>query len=383
MDELMLADAPSAFIGRERHGTTTKVLLLTKYDRLGASSRLRSYQYLPFLQDAGICVDAVPLLSSQYLSGLYSGNRNVRPVITGYLNRIRALVSRANYDLLWIEKEALPWIPAVFERLLVRRVPLLLDYDDAIFHNYDHHSNSIVRTLLKKKIADLMCRADTVTVGSDYLREYAVRNGVSRVEKIPTVVDLSRYKINSTRTNDGPLRVGWIGTPANSSYLLPLLPLLRELVSRRVITVVAVGAPPLAAFAGIVETRPWCEQNEAQELQNMDIGIMPLPDQPFERGKCGYKLIQYMAAGKPVIASPIGENNLIVDHGGTGFLATTPTEWQDALFALCESKSLRSSFGERGRKLVESRYCLDVAAPKLASIIFDTAAKTSRTSESV
>jgi glycosyltransferase involved in cell wall biosynthesis len=121
--------------------------------------------------------------------------------------------------------------------------------------------------------------------------------------------------------------------------------------------------------------RDWDEATETAEIGNFDVGIMPLPDNPWERGKCGFKLIQYMACGKPVVASPVGVNREIVVEGVNGFLASTQKEWVDALLRLKENPALRRTMGERGRRMVEERYCLQVTAPRLQRILLDAAGR--------
>jgi len=125
-----------------------------------------------------------------------------------------------------------------------------------------------------------------------------------------------------------------------------------------------------------VEARSWSEASEVAEIQQFDIGIMPLPDEPFERGKCGYKLIQYMACGKPVVASPVGANTSIVRDGIEGFLASTDAEWMQLLGILCDDNALRQRMGAAGRVRVEAEYSLQVAAPHLERLLCSVVEKT-------
>jgi hypothetical protein len=138
---------------------------------------------------------------------------------------------------------------------------------------------------------------------------------------------------------------------------------------------IGVGQQDLALpAASYYEFRPWTEQTEVAELQHFDVGVMPLPDSPWERGKCGYKLVQYLGCGKPVIASPVGANRWIVEQGANGFLAETPEEWKAALSTLLREPGLRSRFGQAGRTKVEREFCIQVNGPKLVATLREAVA---------
>lgn len=350
------------------------VLALTRYGRSGASSRMRFYQYLPALRSAGLVVECTPLFSDAYVLGLQEGHRRPLEVIRAYARRSLDLARVRDFDLLWIEKEALPWLPAWLEQMLVgRRVPFVLDYDDAVFHAYDQHTNVRVRQLLSTKHPELMRHAALVVAGNDYLAAFA-RSAGANVETVPTVIDLHRYPTPELAGEplEGLPCVGWIGQRATARCLTPLAPMLRAFTTQRRARFVAVGIDA-ANFGLPMESIPWSEASEVSSIQGFDIGIMPLPDEPFERGKCGYKLIQYMACGLPVVASPVGVNCQIVEHGVNGFLAETPAQWQQALQMLVEEPALRQRMGRAGRHKVEKQYALQVTGPRLAALLMKAA----------
>ncbi len=353
-----------------------KVLVFTRYGRAGASSRQRFYQYLPCLQAASVDLTVAPLLSNDYVAGLQRGLKPRGEVLAAYPQRVRALLRAQKFDLIWIEKETLPWLPAWLEQVLLPGgVPYVLDYDDAVFHYYDLHRKPWVKALLGNKHPRLMSKAAMVIAGNDYLADFARASGAERVEILPTVIDLQRYPQprRSTGTADAPPCVGWIGQRATASFLMPLASVFQRLSSELGLRFAAVGID--AGKLGLPMTSiPWSEDSEVASISSFDIGIMPLVDEPFERGKCGYKLIQYMACGLPVVASPVGVNRQIVEHGVNGFLATTPQEWEQALRILSADPALRLAMGQAGRRKVEQQYSLQVTGPKLIRLLQSAAA---------
>jgi glycosyltransferase involved in cell wall biosynthesis len=347
-----------------------RILLLSRYGYLGASSRVRFYQYIPYLEAHGIELQVAPLLNDDYIRNLYAGRRASFPsVLSAYAARVAQLMRSHSFDLLWVEKELFPWLPALAESILSKlNIPYVVDYDDAVFHRYDTHSNLLIRALLGKNIAAVMRRATVVVAGNAYLAEYARQAGVRQIEYLPSVVDIERYTV-AEKENES-FRIGWIGSPVTAPYVALIRDAL-EVVSQKIdIHLVLVGAGQQDPLPGMnKEIIPWSEDNEVKNIQSFDIGIMPLPDAPFERGKCGYKLIQYMVCGLPVIASPVGANTRIVDPGKTGFLPLSNQEWVDAILALSKDPGLRSRFGKAGRQKAEQEYSLQVAAPRLLDIL--------------
>jgi glycosyltransferase involved in cell wall biosynthesis len=347
-----------------------KILVLTRYGRLGASSRLRMFQYLPWLKQAGFDCQVQPFLNDEMLQTRYKTGRYGRSgLIHAYVVRVWQLMQRSRFDLVWIEKEALPWLPAWFERTLLRGVPYVLDYDDAVFHNYDLHPSVWVRRLFGRRLDRLMAGARLVVGGNDYLALRACKAGAPWVEVVPTVIDLVRYaaKVHSNHQVGIP-RIVWIGSPSTVKYLAELQPALTSLAQRFQFTLRVVGAK--LDMPGVdVECVPWTEDTEVASIFQCDVGIMPLSDSPWERGKCGYKLIQYMACGLPVVASPIGVNTQIVRDGQNGFLAEGSDAWVAQLAQLLSDPILRETMGMAGRQDVEEKYCVQQLAPRVASLL--------------
>lgn len=347
-----------------------RLLMLPRYGPLGASSRVRMYQYLPALRDAGLHVEISPLLDAEYVRALYAGRTAWAAIVRGYARRLKAQLAAAAFDAVWIEKELVPWLPSAMER--VRGNPaVIVDYDDAVFHRYDLHRSRVVRALLGDRIDKVMRGADLVTAGNDYLAQRALAAGCGRVEQLPTVVNLTRYAPRVPSTGDKPLVIGWIGSPATAQYLRGLSPVIDRLSQRMPLQAIAVGARADQVDGTPFTAMPWSEATEATQIAAFDIGIMPLPDEPWERGKCGYKLIQYMACGIPVVASPVGVNVEIVTPGLNGALAETPEQWLGALTHLADDTALRARQGAAGRKRVEDWYSLQAQVPRLVSILQD------------
>lgn len=353
-----------------------RAVFLTKYDRKGASSRYRSLQFFPYLENRGIQCTYEPLFSNDYLETFYTtGRRPLSAVAWAYLRRLWHLPSVRDADVVVIEKELLPYAPAVCERFLARfDTPYIVDYDDAIFHTYDRSSNPLVRRLLGGKIDVVMRNAETVVAGNDYLANRARTAGASRIEIIPTVIDVDRYP-HVPPTNDTPYTVGWIGSPTTATYVEGIAPALREVCDRRDARVMLVGSGDIALPGIPVEIRDWAEDSAIDDIASFDVGIMPLEDTPWERGKCSFKLIQYMGCGKPVVASPVGMNGKIVRHGETGFCVDGQDAWVEGLLSLCDDMDRARTMGRRGRELVIDEYTLAEKADDWVELLRDVTAE--------
>ncbi len=341
-----------------------RVLALTKYGAEAASTRQRLLQFAPYLRDHGIEIIAQPLLDDAYVRALAQGRSGSRgKIVTSYLKRLAGLVTARHYDLIWVHFEAFPYAPALERLLALPGRPVIVDFDDAIFHMYDRHRSPLVRQLLGNKLRPLLRLASGVTVGNDYLREY-VEPLNPAVTVVPTVVDTTRY-VPARSPDTQPPVVGWIGSPSTWRYMEEVLPDILPVIKASGASFRAVGAGPAAQRWSEIESVPWTEASEIAQVQRMDIGVMPLPEEDWARGKCGYKLIQYMACGLPTIASPVGVNGTIVQQGETGFLAHTPEQWKSALQHLIEDAGLRQRLGRAGRERVVERYSLASQEPRL------------------
>jgi glycosyltransferase involved in cell wall biosynthesis len=343
-----------------------RILFLPRYGPQGASSRYRIWQYVPLFERAGYEVEVQPLLDDGYLEELYkTGRRGWRWLAGGYGRRLLSALRVRRFDAVICEQEACPFLPAFIERIFQRlSARFLVDYDDAAYENYSRWP------MFQRKITGIMAAAEVVVVGNNHLANYA-RQFARRVCVIPTVVDLSRYPNRRHAGASETIRVAWIGTPVTARFLKPLMPMMERLQSEHPrLSFRFIGAGNGFLRNGLrAETFEWSEKTETDLLSECDMGIMPVPDEEFVRGKCGLKLIQYMACGLPVVASPVGVNRQIVEEGKNGFLAATDDEWFEKLDKLVRHPELRLSLGEAGRAKVTAGYTLEHGFAKWQEVL--------------
>jgi glycosyltransferase involved in cell wall biosynthesis len=346
-----------------------KLAAFTKYERNGSSSRLRFLQYVPYLEENNIEVDVFPLFTNEYVDSIGAKKLGSAGFFIFYLKRILFLIRKNKYDVFWIEKELFPWVPFFVEHFFLKRMKkIIVDYDDAVYHRYEKSSNWFLRKLLRNKISKIVRFANVVIVGNRYLESFANNAGAQKCVVIPTVVDLTKYGPRTKKQNS-VIIVGWIGSPTTFSYLKPLYDIFKKLEREGSFEFWIIGANEWQLSNLPFKHFKWSENSEAELIKAIDIGIMPLPDLPFERGKCGYKLIQYMACEKAVVASPIGVNCDIIEHNTNGFLASSTSEWEKCLKDLSNSSLLREGLGEKGYKTVKERYSLGLTAPKFINVL--------------
>ena len=221
-----------------------KIFFLTKYSRSGASSRYRSFQYLPIIRKYGLEFEVAPLFSEEYLVKKYQSRRTPFFLTLRLLiRRLFSILRASNYSVVVIEYELIPFFPTIFEWLLrYRGCKLVVDYDDAIFHRYDFHKFSIIRHLFKNKIHSVMRSANIVIVGNKYLANYAHSSDSKQVELIPTVVDLSKYPVFKSNFQSNFFNIGWIGSPSTTKYLYSIAPALAHMCKNDNVLVTLIGA---------------------------------------------------------------------------------------------------------------------------------------------
>ena len=316
------------------------------------SSRFRIRQYVTRLAEYNVAVtEHVPFFEKS--CGLPSPFKMCA--------RIPALFRSRDADIVWLGKELVKGYET-FERLLKR--PRMMDVDDAIW---------LGRPFGRFAAADIARVMDAIVVGNNYLADYFSRY-CKNIYIVPTAIDLNRYQLRPDLDSEPPEKfiIGWTGLACNYKYLKPIESVLQQFVlEHKQAELVLISdkswkhklLPP-----DKVKFVPWSEQNEAAVLHLFSVGIMPLKDDKWTRGKCSFKMLQYMAAGLPVVVSPVGLNRDILQKADIGFAATSPDEWYDALKTLYSDWSLQVKLGRAGRKVVEQFYNADIIAIELAQI---------------
>lgn len=349
-----------------------KILALTRYDQTGASSRVRFLQYIPHLERMGAHVTVKPLLPPEYLAGLYEGkSKSPGLVASAMFRRFREVIAKGDFDIIWLQREILPFVPFAIESVLLGNHKLVIDLDDAHHLYYGNKPLLAGRSILRTKIDALIKRANAVVVGNPALAAHAKSLGASRVYEIPSAVDVSRFDKGVSEPAD-TFEIGWIGTPVTAEQSLPLIrePLMQFISDFQAkCTLIGVGADQLL---DITATRVnWSEAAEENHLPKLSVGLCPLEDTPWNRGKSGYKIIQYMAAGMPSLVSPVGIAERLVSHGETGFHCKNPDDWYAYLSQLHRDTELRATMGQNAAIIAKKKYDTASAATALHSI-FET-----------
>jgi glycosyltransferase involved in cell wall biosynthesis len=287
-----------------------------------------------------------------------------------WIRHARTAWTAADFDLVYVHREASLIGPALLERLAARRRPrLVYDFDDAIWLPYVSPSNRYLSYLKMPGKTRSLCRlATAVTVGNETLAEFARRYN-RRVSVVPSTVSLREYRPRPPSLDGATPVIGWTGSHSSAQYLRLIEGPLRALGARRRFRFRIVGLEGYRIDGLEVDCRPWRAETEVEDLWGMDIGVMPLADDPWARGKCGMKAIQYMGVGLPVVVSPVGVNRSIVEDGVNGFHATDETQWVECIGRLLDDPGLRTRLGARARRTVETNYSAEVQAPRVAAVI--------------
>lgn len=344
------------------------VSYFAKSSEIGPSSRYRIFQYLPWFEASGFQVAVKPLFRAAYfhmLGWTYGWQRMIgRAVYATWRFLVRALdvVSSGKADLIVVEGPLFPYAGVMVERWLAKRTPLIVELDDAIY--LTPGQEKVIPALLELSAGAIM--------GNETLATYA-RAFARNVHVIPTVVDTTRFtpKENGPasveRSDTAVLRIVWMGLDYNLPHLTWLTPVLKRLQAEYHVQVrVVCGTAP--RWDGVeIEYCRWSYETEVDLLRGSDIGIMPLQDTEWSKGKCGLKLLQYMSVGLPVVASPIGVNCQILRDGVNGFLASTEDEWYSALATLCRHGDVRERVGKEARRTVIDEYSLAIWGPRLVA----------------
>jgi glycosyltransferase involved in cell wall biosynthesis len=344
-----------------------KVLGLALYGPLAASTRYRLGQYVPGLANMGIDLQIVHLLGDDYLRGRFGGGSiHFVGVVQSTFARLGDLWRQHEYDVVMLHCELFPLMPGWLERALIR-IPYIYDYDDAFYLKYRNGRLGLASPLLGHKFDTVMEGAAAVTAGNHVLAQYAQHyNG--KTQYLPTVVDIGRYLPQPARRGGLVFTVGWIGSPSTAPYLSELVVPLSAIGREGTLKFIVIGGrAPAIPNVNVVEA-DWNENTELNLINSFDVGVMPLPDEDWARGKCAFKLIQYMACAVPVIASPVGANIDLI-NSSCGLMASSLQGWIDALRILRDQPARRVEMGNAGRERVTQHYSLHQNLPVLGNVI--------------
>jgi len=348
-----------------------KVIAFTKYSYEGPSSRYRFYNYQKCFKKENINIEILPLFEKEY----FKSNHKISKlfiVTKSYIKRFIQLIKIKKTDLVLIEYELFPYFPAFFERLLKKRgIKYIVDYDDAIFHKYDLSINVLVRKMLSNKIPKVMKNASKVICCNNYLKDFALQYN-KNIEILHTVVLLDKYiqkQKNFIKKNEGDFIIGWIGSKSTSIYIMDILTDLEKLLSKySYIKLHLVGFNrALLKESKQIRIIEWSEESEIDEILRFDVGIMPLRNESWSKGKCGFKLIQYMSCKKPVVASPVGINSDIVENGKNGFLVED--NWFEILEKMYLNKETIYKMGEKSFEKVLKDFNYNIHCDKYIKLI--------------
>jgi glycosyltransferase involved in cell wall biosynthesis len=336
------------------------------------SQRYRLEQWEPLLRERGVEITYEAFEDEELHASLYKPGMLGKKLqlVTRGLGRRMSLVRKAkDYDLVYILREAALLGPPVFEKLIhQQRVPIVFDFDDAIFVSYRSPSNGYLSYLKFASKTKAICRmASHVMVGNPYLAEYA-RQVNDRVTVIPTTIDTEKYRPSATKESSGPSVIGWTGSYSTVQHLDTLRGALKKLAEKETFRLRVIGTPKYELSPIDVDAVAWRAETELQDLAGIDIGVMPLPDDKWSKGKCGLKALQFMALGIPTICSPVGVNTDIIQDDQNGFIASTEDEWVDKLSRLLRSRELRQRLGQAGRATVEQKYSAITQTPRVYEI---------------
>ena len=358
-----------------------RVLALSPIPEEGAGCRFRIAQFIPYLRSVGIEVTLRSLFTADFFRLVYKRGHYLRKAsrfATLSLKHLASLRDLSRFDVVFLYREMFPIGPAVVERLLAMRgrPPVVFDFDDAIFLQSVSDANRVIRALKAPgKVATIIRHSDHVIAGNEYLAAYARRFN-DAVTVIPTCVDTTRFvpspaavSSNGAVSSREPI-VGWIGSPTTAPYVRGLTTVLQCVRQQHPFVLRVSGTGESLEVPGIrTEQPPWALGDEVRLFNTCDVGIYPLADDEWSKGKCGFKAIEFMACGVPVVASAVGVNRDIIQDGVNGFLASTDGEWVEKLGRLLSDPEIRRRFGEAGRRTIEERYSLRVHAPTLVATL--------------
>ncbi len=340
-----------------------KLLILAPYPENEApSQRFRFEQYLESIRDkAGLNINYQSFIDTQtwkilYKPGHYS--QKIVGILKGFINRFLLLFQLASYHFVFIHREASPIGPPIFEWIIAKiwRKKIIYDFDDAIWLSNTSNNNRIAAAFKWHHKVSAICKwSYKVSVGNQYLADFAKQFN-SNVTINPTTIDTEGLHFPTITTKNEKPIIGWTGTHSTMPYLLPILPILDKIAKSHDFQLLVISNQKPSFERPYLEFIPWKKETEILDLQKMNIGIMPLADDQWAKGKCGFKALQYMALRIPAVVSPVGVNTEIVDHGINGFICESDKEWEKSLTLFLSNSSLIEEMADACRQKIVDKY---------------------------
>lgn len=351
-----------------------RILFIAPYPHAQApSQRFRFEQYLSFLEESGFELEVHPFLSEKDWAPLYKEGSFIRKgfsMLRSFLRRFALLFKIKKFDHVFIHREASMIGPPVFEWIIAKvlKKKYIYDFDDAIWlPNYSQSNAKFHKLKAYGKVKSIIRWADQVCVGNNFLRDYALEFN-SNVQVIPTTVDTLNVHNKVSNHNPEELIIGWTGSHTTMDYLPFLVPTLKELEKTHKFKFRVISNHPPQIDLDSLEFVKWNKDTEIEDLAKINIGVMPLEDTVWAKGKCGFKGLQYMALQIPSVMSNVGVNSDIIDHEKNGFLCETAEEWQSVLLELITNPELRKQIGIAGQETVINRYSVEANKSKYISL---------------
>ena len=333
------------------------------YPKRSPSQRFRYEQYVPFLETNGYECHLNWILNKEDENGFYKGSffEKILVFVKATLRLVKMVLSNETFDRIFIQREVYFLGTSFFEYLISKKAPIIYDFDDSIWLPNISESNKKYAFLKNpNKTKKIIKLARQVIAGNQYLADYA-RQFNSNVTIIPTCVDTQKFKPLDQKFVQNKVVIGWSGSHTTIPHFKRLLPVLEKIKARYgdQIEFLVIGDPEFSYSPLHIEGIAWEESSEVETLSKIDIGVMPLSNDEWSKGKCGFKGIQYMSMEIPTIMSPVGVNVEIVQNEVNGFLASSEEEWLEKLILLIENPGVREKIGKAGRQTVVERYSIE------------------------
>lgn len=348
-----------------------RILIVCPYpEKKAPSQRFRFEQYLEFLRSNGLEIRVASFWNDKQWPGIYGGKSigyRVWSTLMAFVKRFFLLFSLPQYDTVFIHREVTPIGPPWWEWCAAKifRKRLIYDFDDAVWLPNSSEANAKLVGRLKNhsKTGKIISWSETVFAGNAFLADYA-RQFCNHVVIVPTTIDLNLHNVETptAKGDDAQITIGWTGTHSTLKQLVPMFPMLEKVYAKKPFRFLLIADIAPESMPEFVEFRKWNKASEIADLKEINIGIMPLYDTDWERGKCGFKALQYLALEIPAVVSGVGVNSEIVEDGVNGFVCEAVDseqeylKWEDGLLKLLSDETLRKQFGAQGRNTVEERY---------------------------